>query len=119
MFAEIELTHDVTEIEGIGGGWRGYDFWLRFRCAPETVQRIIETGYSPASPDALEGPLDFDAQRLSFEPSSFTSDWCPGDLNVQQCFGKGAVRNEWTQRGSTWFAYDPATGWVHMYSEGT
>ena len=119
ILAELDLTHDVTDIEGIGGGMRGYDFWLRFRCSPETAQRLIATGYMPVPPSELEGPLDFDAQRFSFEPSSFTPAWNPGDLDEQQCFKKVNVRNEWTPRGSTWFAYDPVTGWVHMFSEGT
>lgn len=30
LFVGHPPSSDVTRIEGIGGGWQGHDFWLRF-----------------------------------------------------------------------------------------
>lgn len=118
LLTGLEPTPDVRDIEGIGGGWQGYRFWLRFRCNPSTVDRILAQGYERCSADELERKLNFNSHRRSFEPDHFTPEWEPGDCNNQQCYRIGDFKNEWTEHAFVWLAFDPSTGWVHMYSEG-
>jgi hypothetical protein len=115
----LEPTQDVQDIEGIGGGWQGYDFWLRFRCNQQTVDRLLTQGYTRCEPAELEDKLDFDAHRRSFNPDHFTPEWNPGDLAHQRCYKIENTKNGWTESAWNWLAYDPSTGWVHLYSAGT
>ncbi len=115
----LPLTPDVTDIEGIGGGWQGYDFWLRFRCNASTVEQLVASGFEPADADLLEEKLDFESQSSSFDPDHFSTPWDPGDIRTLLRYENSAIRNEWTESGATWFTYDPANGWVHLYSSGT
>lgn len=118
LLTGLDRTDDVTDVEGIGGGWQGYDFWLRFRCSPKTVDRIIEQGFVECDSDELEDKLDFRSRRHSFEPDHFTPEWEPSSLDEQRCYKVENFKNEWTESAYVWFAYEPSTGWIHMYSVG-
>ena len=115
----LEPTPDVTNIEGIGGGWQGHDFWLRFRCDEATMERLVALGFEPALTEEVRKKLNFAANAKSFNPDHFTPEWDPGDLETQKCFKIQGVRNDWTESGETYFAYDASTGWIHLYSSGT
>ena len=119
LMTGLEKTPDVRDIEGIGGGWQGHDFWLRFRCDHTTVDRLVALGFEPADPSDVRQRLDFDAHARSFSPDHFTPDCEPGDVETQRCFKMKHVRNDWTESGETYFAHDPSTGWVHLYQTGT
>jgi hypothetical protein len=119
LMTGLEPTPDVTDIEGIGGGWQGYDFWLRFRCDSATVEQLVALGFEPADSEVLEEKLDFESQSSSFDPDHFSTAWDPGDTRKQLRYENSAIRNGWTESGATWFAFDPVTGWVHLYSSGT
>ncbi len=104
---------NVTNLQGCGETWQGYQTWLRFEAEDEYIGRLIAERFKPAEWSAIsyhfELPADYGHE---FEPS-----WDPGAIPKKECY-QARVTNDWTHSGEHYILIERASGEVHFVGMG-
>ena len=113
MFAAVianPIPPEVTELQGVGDTWQGYQLFLRFT-APEATRMQLFEAYTPV-------PCDEVMPRLALpEPAydKFAPVWTPQTVVDPAC-ATAVVSNEWTYIGTHTILIEAATN--EFYFEG-
>jgi len=103
----------VTNLQGFGATWQGYQAWLRFGAGDEYIDALIAKGFERVEWSAIgyrfELPPDY---GHAFEPP-----WDPAAVSKKECY-EARVTNDWTHSGEHYIVIDRASGTVYFVGLG-
>ena len=109
---ESPVPTTVTNLEGVGDTWQGYSLYLRFHAPDADINRIIASGYQPASWSDISYRFNLPPGYNLFSPS-----WSPASISNKECY-EADVTNQWTRGGTHYLVVDRSTGTVYFYGIG-
>ncbi len=111
---ESPVPLSVTNLEGTGDTWQGYQIYLRFHVKPEWMNYLIKNGYN----EELCNKSNFALPHPSYD--IFTNNkWVDTDFTQGRCFTKHNVANKWTGQAVHYFHINAAGNIVHFRGIGS
>lgn len=90
------IPASVTQLQGVGDTWQGYQLFLRFRAAETEIESLIQTGYEAVDCAAIS--LKFRLPDQTYH--RFDPPWRPQNVATKECYAANEVTNSWTGSGT-------------------
>ena len=116
MFANLIATPvpaEVSELQGAGTTWQGYDIYLRFRAPSLAASGLAVPPYEPVSCAEILRDLEL-PEHID---SPFSPEWAPSPTVDAICLQAHELGNGWTTLGTHRVMY--SGGWVHFAGFGS
>lgn len=117
MFAAVLQTpipDSITQLQGVGDTWQGYQVFLRFQATEADIQSILQSGYESVDCDEIESNLQLpDPSYDRFDPP-----WQPQAISTNQCWTANSVSNAWTGSGTHHLLIDQKAKWIYFAGLG-
>ncbi|WP_299492058.1 hypothetical protein [Acaryochloris sp. IP29b_bin.137] len=117
MFTEVlqkPIPDSITQLQGVGDTWQGYQVFLRFQAAKADIQSILQSGYKSVDCDAISS--DFRLPDPSYD--RFDPPWQPQAISSNQCWTANSVSNPWTGSGTHHVLIDQQAKWIYFAGLG-
>lgn len=105
MFAAVlqkPIPDSVTQLQGVGDTWQGYQLFLRFQAADADIKSLLQSGYEVVDCDAIAPQFRLPDQSYDrFDPP-----WQPPAISTQECWTANEVSNSWTGSGTHYLIID-------------
>lgn len=117
MFAAVlqkPMPTSVTQLQGVGDTWQGYQLFLRFQAADADIEALIQSGYEGVDCDAIAS--DFRLPNQSYD--SFNPPWQPQTMSTKECWIVNQVSNAWTSSGTHHLIIDRSQNLIYFTGIG-
>lgn len=105
----------VSNIQGCGDSWQGYQFFLRFNATNEFIDQLLAQGYQNVEWEQIKHRFDLPSKTYDvFDPK-----WNPDSVQDKECFKKTGVTNKWTGLGEHCLLIDRENGIVYFFGLGS
>ena len=107
------IPASVTNLQGVGDTWQGYNLYLRFNASKADIDALIAKGFTPITWMSI-------SSRFAITPSydRFNPGWKPGAISTKESYEMRNVKNGWTHAGTHYLVIDRSTGTVYFYGVG-
>lgn len=117
MFAAVlqkPIPASVTQLQGVGDTWQGYQLFLRFQAADADIKSLLQLGYEVVDYDAIASNFRLPDQSYDrFDPP-----WQPQAISTNQCWTAHSISNSWTSSGTHYLLIDRKNKLIHFAGIG-
>ena len=107
------IPASVTNLQGVGDTWQGYNLYLRFNSSKTDIDAIIAQGFKPTTWQSISYHF-----ALPDGYDRFTPDWTPESISMKECYELDDIQGNWTHSGTHYLVIDRSTGTVYFYGIG-
>lgn len=117
MFAAVlqkPIPASITQLQGVGDTWQGYQLFLRFQAAESDIQSLLQSGYKSVDCDAITS--NFRLPDPSYD--RFDPPWQPQVSSKNECWTANPVSNSWTGFGTHYLLIDRQNNQIYFTGTG-
>lgn len=117
MFAAVlqkPIPDSITQLQGVGDTWQGYQLFLRFQAAEDDIQSLLQSGYESVDCDAISSNFLLPDQSYDrFDPP-----WQPKASPKNECWTADSISNSWTGFGTHYLLIDRQNKQIYFTGTG-
>lgn len=110
---EDPIPPGITNLQGVGDTWQGYNLFLRFGASDADIDAIIAKGYEPTTWAEVSEHFEMPESYNLFTPR-----WAPDSIVSKECHELVGVSNSWTGHGWHYLVIDRDSGTVYFHGGG-
>lgn len=109
------IPASVTQLQGVGDTWQGYQLFLQFQAAHTDIESLIQSGYETVDCAAISTQFRLpDRAYDRFDPP-----WENLNIAAKDCYSANGLTNSWTGSGSHYLMLDRRNKVVYFAGVGT